>query len=79
MEESPNARPVGPEPMDPALFKNYLNRVCPLLLDADDDFFSQSLNISIYSKLIEEFVKDNRNHVLIIKKTEKDEGISLIQ
>ena len=62
--------------MDVAVLSKYLQRICPPLLDVEDDQFERACTLPTNNKSLSEFITDNRNPVLIVKKIiqVEDEG-----
>jgi len=54
----------------------YLIRVCPLILDVEESVFQSSLSVTINKRILEDFITDPRNSVLVVKKvTHETEGM----
>jgi hypothetical protein len=66
MGDEPAGEPV--ELMSVGALSTYLIRVCPLLLDVEDDLFQSSLGVTVNQRILEDFINEPKYPVLLVKK-----------
>lgn len=52
----------------------FMCRVCPVMLDVEDDLFSSSIGVTVNKRVLEDFITDPRNTVLVVKRSEIEAG-----
>jgi len=60
------------EVISTSVLGDYFIKVCPLLIDVEDNLLLDFLNKNHNQQVMDEFIKENRNNVLVVKKTNED-------
>ena len=56
------------ETLEVASLIGYLSKVCPLILGVEDQVFQSTVEVTVNKRVLEEFITDPRNSVLVVKK-----------
>lgn len=65
---------VATPTMSVDVLAQFMGRVCPVMLDVDDDLFGSSLGVTVNKRVLEDFITDTRNTVLVVKRSEIEAG-----
>lgn len=69
MDKEETSTAVDVETLPTSKLVEYLSRACPLLLDVETVDFDSSVSVTVNKRIIEDFISDTRNQVLVVKKT----------